>query len=110
MHVLSFGEGRKFVFLFSAFSDFRHQRLVYGLLPVVCFFECLVIMDILCAFEESNAPNCLDGDSITCVFDVWQPLSATHRTVSYSPQMRLMGIKPLLFLVLGIWSWDWLLA
>ena len=32
------------------------------------FFECLVIMDILCAFEESNAPNFLDGDSITLCF------------------------------------------
>ena len=67
MHVLSFGEGRK-CFLLLSFSDFRHERLVYETLHPVDFFECLVIMDILCASEESNAPNFLDGDSMIVCF------------------------------------------
>jgi hypothetical protein len=67
MHVLSFGEGRK-CFLLLSFSDFRYERLVYETLHPVDFFECLVIMDILCASERGNAPDFLDGDSMIVCF------------------------------------------
>lgn len=67
MHVLSFGEGRKcFCFCpsrISVTSVWCMKRCTRWI-----FFECLVIMDILCASEESNAPNCLDGDSMIVCF------------------------------------------
>jgi len=37
-------------------------------LGVSVFFDCLVIMVILCAVEVSEAHDVVDGDSITCVF------------------------------------------
>ena len=55
-------------FLLWSFSDFRHERLVYETLHPVDFVECLVIMDILCASEEGNAPDFLDGDSMIVCF------------------------------------------
>lgn len=96
------------MFLFLSFSDFRHERLVYETLHPVDFFECLVIMDILCASEESNAPNCLDGDSmIVCCFCFYHAIAEPfHRIVAYSPQRK----TEVFVLMVGIWSWDWLLA
>jgi hypothetical protein len=56
-------------FFVVTFSDFCHERLVYETLHSVDFvLKCLVIMDILCASEESNAPNCVVGDSMIVCF------------------------------------------
>ena len=41
---------------------------MYETLHPVDFVECLVIMDILCASEEGNAPDFLDGDSMIVCF------------------------------------------
>jgi len=62
-------------------------------------------MDILGAVEAGKACISLDGDSIIVFL--------LHTRRSKQPQRRILSkkevVKPL-FLLLGIWSWDWLLA
>lgn len=92
--------------------DFGHPRLGYETHPEECFDSNLVIMCHTWRRRGRQSPHSFEWRfDIHCVYtrSVFLPSERSTAEKPYSPKERLS----VLFLdnrLLGIWSWDWLLA